>query len=280
MPPFNPLYMTTMEEYHSGSESSFHSEEADNIVKECIEGVVGNDDYSQSLVNKWTAGIVERCLTQLVKQGKPYKYIDELDVALGVRQTLFLQRLPQLGWAAQKHPHFSPEDTQSCDWIVLRLVVNAERLQQVSKPLEGLGLRTQPTSGWRRKESLRCRSHQHHHSYPNTSSLAVPNGPRPAAASCPRRRPRTEPPSSPHDADVGAEVVLLGGGGQGEGVPLQPGDGGALDEHVLPTSMWKPFLFICSQGLRGAVEANDPLTHVQDHRAQDPLPRLETDGNM
>ena len=42
---------------------------------QCIENVVGNDDYSQSLVNKWTASIVERCLTQLVKQGKPYKYI-------------------------------------------------------------------------------------------------------------------------------------------------------------------------------------------------------------
>uniref|UniRef100_A0A3Q3JV32 Dynein light chain Tctex-type 3 n=1 Tax=Monopterus albus TaxID=43700 RepID=A0A3Q3JV32_MONAL len=26
-------------------------------------------------VNKWTAAIVERCLTQLVRQGKPYKYI-------------------------------------------------------------------------------------------------------------------------------------------------------------------------------------------------------------
>ncbi|KAK5847471.1 hypothetical protein PBY51_016594 [Eleginops maclovinus] len=64
-----------MEEYHSSNESTFHSEEADSIVKECIESVVGNDDYSQSLVNKWTAGIVERCLTQLVKQGKPYKYI-------------------------------------------------------------------------------------------------------------------------------------------------------------------------------------------------------------
>lgn len=37
---------------------------------------------------------------------------DELDVALGVRQTLLLQRLPQLGGAAQKHPHFGPEDTE------------------------------------------------------------------------------------------------------------------------------------------------------------------------
>ena len=37
----------------------------------------------------------------------------------------------------------------------------------------------------------------------------------------------------PDDADVGAEEVVLGGGGQGEGVPLQPGDGGTLDEDVL-----------------------------------------------
>ncbi|KAF0046166.1 hypothetical protein F2P81_002695 [Scophthalmus maximus] len=51
-----------MEEFHNGNEGSFNSEEADNIVKE-------------SLVNKWTASIVERCLTQLVKQGKPYKYM-------------------------------------------------------------------------------------------------------------------------------------------------------------------------------------------------------------
>lgn len=36
---------------------------------------MGGGDYSQSQVNKWTASIVERCLTQLVKQGKPYKYI-------------------------------------------------------------------------------------------------------------------------------------------------------------------------------------------------------------
>ncbi|XP_040887964.1 dynein light chain Tctex-type 3-like [Toxotes jaculatrix] len=67
-----------MEEFHSGSsssEGSFSSEEAENTVKECIENVVGGDDYSQTQVNKWTASIVERCLTQLVKQGKPYKYI-------------------------------------------------------------------------------------------------------------------------------------------------------------------------------------------------------------
>ncbi|XP_024144988.1 dynein light chain Tctex-type 1 isoform X1 [Oryzias melastigma] len=64
-----------MEDFHNGNEGSFNSEETDGIVKECIENVVGGDDYSANLVNKWTAGIVERCLAQLVKQGKPYKYI-------------------------------------------------------------------------------------------------------------------------------------------------------------------------------------------------------------
>ncbi|KAM9766422.1 dynein light chain Tctex-type 3 [Menidia menidia] len=64
-----------MEDFQNGNEGSFNSEEADSIVKECIEGVVGGDDYSQALVNKWTAAIVERCLTQMVKLGKAYKYI-------------------------------------------------------------------------------------------------------------------------------------------------------------------------------------------------------------
>lgn len=48
-------------------------------LSQCIESVVGGDDYSQSQVNKWTASIVERCLTQLVKQHKPYKYIGTLN---------------------------------------------------------------------------------------------------------------------------------------------------------------------------------------------------------
>uniref|UniRef100_A0A3Q2XMP4 Dynein light chain Tctex-type 3 n=2 Tax=Hippocampus comes TaxID=109280 RepID=A0A3Q2XMP4_HIPCM len=62
-----------MDEYHN--EGSFNTEEADSIVKECIENVVGGDDYNQNLVNKWTSAIVERCLTQLVKLGKQYKFI-------------------------------------------------------------------------------------------------------------------------------------------------------------------------------------------------------------
>uniref|UniRef100_A0AAY4C444 Dynein light chain Tctex-type 1 n=2 Tax=Denticeps clupeoides TaxID=299321 RepID=A0AAY4C444_9TELE len=64
-----------MEEYHSGDEVAFNPDEASNCVKECIESIIGGVDYSQNKVNQWTASIVELSLTQLVKQGKPFKFI-------------------------------------------------------------------------------------------------------------------------------------------------------------------------------------------------------------
>uniref|UniRef100_A0A673MDG4 Dynein, light chain, Tctex-type 3 n=1 Tax=Sinocyclocheilus rhinocerous TaxID=307959 RepID=A0A673MDG4_9TELE len=40
-----------MEEYHSGDEVSFSPDDASNVVKECIEGIIGGVDYSQNKVN-------------------------------------------------------------------------------------------------------------------------------------------------------------------------------------------------------------------------------------
>ncbi|XP_035757885.1 dynein light chain Tctex-type 3 isoform X1 [Egretta garzetta] len=54
----------------------FNADEAHNIVKECIESVLGKADYNHNKVNQWTAAIVEQSLTHLVKLGKTYKYID------------------------------------------------------------------------------------------------------------------------------------------------------------------------------------------------------------
>ncbi|MCJ8747491.1 hypothetical protein PDJAM_G00154100 [Pangasius djambal] len=64
-----------MEEFSSGEEVGFSPDDASNAVKECIEGVIGGVDYSQNKVNQWTASVVEHSLTQLVKQGKAFKYI-------------------------------------------------------------------------------------------------------------------------------------------------------------------------------------------------------------
>ncbi|XP_005294713.1 dynein light chain Tctex-type 3 [Trachemys scripta elegans] len=65
-----------MEEFHPhNDEMTFNAEEAHNIVKECIEGILGKIDYNHNKVNQWTATIVEQSLTHLVKLGKTYKYI-------------------------------------------------------------------------------------------------------------------------------------------------------------------------------------------------------------
>ncbi|XP_036830935.1 dynein light chain Tctex-type 3 isoform X6 [Oncorhynchus mykiss] len=67
-----------MEEYNSGEEESqvsFNADEASVSVKECIEAIIGGLDYNQNKVNQWTASIVEHSLTQLVKQGRPFKFI-------------------------------------------------------------------------------------------------------------------------------------------------------------------------------------------------------------
>uniref|UniRef100_A0A8I5T175 Dynein light chain Tctex-type 3 n=1 Tax=Pongo abelii TaxID=9601 RepID=A0A8I5T175_PONAB len=65
-----------MEEYHRHcDEVGFNAEEAHNIVKECVDGVLGGEDYNHNNINQWTASIVEQSLTHLVKLGKAYKYI-------------------------------------------------------------------------------------------------------------------------------------------------------------------------------------------------------------
>uniref|UniRef100_H0XN53 Dynein light chain Tctex-type 3 n=1 Tax=Otolemur garnettii TaxID=30611 RepID=H0XN53_OTOGA len=65
-----------MEEFHRHcDEVGFNAEEAHNIVKECVDGVLGGEDYNHNNINQWTASIVEQSLTHLVKLGKAYKYI-------------------------------------------------------------------------------------------------------------------------------------------------------------------------------------------------------------
>lgn len=68
--------VVAMEDFHPhNDEMIFNADEAHNIVKECIESVLGKADYNHNKVNQWTAAIVEQSLTHLVKLGKTYKYI-------------------------------------------------------------------------------------------------------------------------------------------------------------------------------------------------------------
>ena len=37
--------------------------------------MLGSSHYQHNRVNQWTSSVVEQCLNQLTKLGKPYKYI-------------------------------------------------------------------------------------------------------------------------------------------------------------------------------------------------------------
>ncbi|XP_053301869.1 dynein light chain Tctex-type 1-like [Pleuronectes platessa] len=43
--------------------------------KESVEAAIGGNTFQHSRVNQWTTSVLERCLNQLKKLGKPFKYI-------------------------------------------------------------------------------------------------------------------------------------------------------------------------------------------------------------
>ncbi|XP_074663141.1 dynein light chain Tctex-type 1 isoform X1 [Tubulanus polymorphus] len=55
--------------------TAFVVDEVSNIIKESIEGAIGGNAYQHNKVNQWTSNVVEQCLNQLTKLGKPFKYI-------------------------------------------------------------------------------------------------------------------------------------------------------------------------------------------------------------
>jgi hypothetical protein len=45
------------------------------VSLQSIEGAIGGNSYQHNKVNQWTSNVVEQCLNQLTKLGKPFKYI-------------------------------------------------------------------------------------------------------------------------------------------------------------------------------------------------------------
>ncbi|KAF7256272.1 hypothetical protein EG68_07155 [Paragonimus skrjabini miyazakii] len=67
-----------MDDFQSGEETTFVTDEVKNIVKESIESTVGSNTYSHSKVQQWTSSVIEQCLNHLTKLGKPFKYVGTL----------------------------------------------------------------------------------------------------------------------------------------------------------------------------------------------------------
>ncbi|CAH8680166.1 unnamed protein product [Schistosoma rodhaini] len=64
-----------MDDLQTSEETTFVQDEVKNIVKESIEGIIGSSSYSHNKVQQWTSSVIEQCLSQLTKLGKPFKYI-------------------------------------------------------------------------------------------------------------------------------------------------------------------------------------------------------------
>lgn len=59
----------------SPPQTAFVVDEVSTIIKESVEAAIGGNTYQHSRVNQWTTNVVEQCLSQLSKLGKPFKYI-------------------------------------------------------------------------------------------------------------------------------------------------------------------------------------------------------------
>uniref|UniRef100_A0A3B4B2W0 Dynein light chain Tctex-type 1 n=1 Tax=Periophthalmus magnuspinnatus TaxID=409849 RepID=A0A3B4B2W0_9GOBI len=53
----------------------FQAEDEVSIFKSSVEATIGGNTYQHNRVNQWTTNVVEQCLSQLSKLGKPFKYI-------------------------------------------------------------------------------------------------------------------------------------------------------------------------------------------------------------
>lgn len=62
-------------DFATGEDTAFVYDEISNIIKEAIEATIGGNAYQHNKINQWTSNVVEQCLNQLTKLGKPFKYI-------------------------------------------------------------------------------------------------------------------------------------------------------------------------------------------------------------
>ncbi|CAH8680178.1 unnamed protein product [Schistosoma rodhaini] len=53
----------------------FSQEEAESIIKKCIQNIIGTNPYTNESAKEWARTIVDNCRSDLVKLGKPFKYV-------------------------------------------------------------------------------------------------------------------------------------------------------------------------------------------------------------
>lgn len=56
-------------------EAAFVADDVSNIIKESIDAVLQNQQYSETKVSQWTSSCLEHCIKRLTALNKPFKYV-------------------------------------------------------------------------------------------------------------------------------------------------------------------------------------------------------------
>lgn len=51
------------------------ADDVSNIIKESIDAVLQNQQYSENKVSQWTSACLEHCIKRLTALNKPFKYV-------------------------------------------------------------------------------------------------------------------------------------------------------------------------------------------------------------
>jgi len=58
-----------------GPQAAFVADDVSNIIKESIDAVLQNTQYSEAKVSQWTSSCLENCIKRLTALNKPFKYV-------------------------------------------------------------------------------------------------------------------------------------------------------------------------------------------------------------
>mmetsp|Transcript_8219 Transcript_8219/g.19694 ORF Transcript_8219/g.19694 Transcript_8219/m.19694 type:complete len:114 (-) Transcript_8219:2047-2388(-) len=64
-----------MEETPGNDEAAFVADDVSNIIKESIDSVLQNQQYSMHKVGQWTSSCLDNCIKRLTSLNKPFKYV-------------------------------------------------------------------------------------------------------------------------------------------------------------------------------------------------------------
>mmetsp|Transcript_11073 Transcript_11073/g.32935 ORF Transcript_11073/g.32935 Transcript_11073/m.32935 type:complete len:116 (-) Transcript_11073:19-366(-) len=59
----------------AAEEAAFVADDVSNIIKESIDAVLQNTQYSEAKVSQWTSSCLENCIKRLTALNKPFKYV-------------------------------------------------------------------------------------------------------------------------------------------------------------------------------------------------------------